>query len=70
MVSLLELVYASIESCRTDWPAANDEVVDEPTEVKVPSVDVPDQNELASSLEKDAGWTQSVGFVNPHFFEA
>lgn len=43
-----------------DWRSAHGVVADVPAEVEVPSVDMPDMDDLALLLEKDAGWTQYV----------
>lgn len=58
-----------MENCRADWHAANGEVVGAPTEVEVPPVDVPEMDDLALLLEKDAGWNQDAGFVDPRLVE-
>lgn len=63
------LAYASKESCRAYWRAANGEVTNVLAEAEVPCTDVPDMDDLALLLEKDAGWTQDVGSVDPRRFE-
>lgn len=52
-----ELVYASVESCRADWHAADGgEAADNVTEeAEVRSAHVRDIGDFSLSLEKDAG---------------
>lgn len=63
------LSYSSGEIFRADWHTANDEVVDVPAEVEVPSVDVRDVDDLALLLEKYVGWTQDIGSVDHYLVE-
>lgn len=57
VVWLPRLGYASVESCRAEWRAANGETADVPAEVGASSVVVPEMDELFLLLKKDAGWT-------------
>lgn len=65
VIRLLELEYASMESRRSDWRAANCKIVDVTEEVEASSVNVPEMHNLTMLLEKGAGWAQYVGSVDP-----
>lgn len=69
VLQLPGLVYVLMESCHADWQAAIGEIADVPVAVVVPSINAPEMVHLPQLLEKEAGWTQDVGSVDPHFVE-
>lgn len=65
VVWLPGLASKSMESSKADWRATNGQMTtnDAPDKPKVRACDVPDMEDLAFLLEKDAKWTQDVGFL-------
>lgn len=59
--------YASMKGFCADWRTVKGRVAtdDVPTEAKAPSVFVSDKDYLALLLEKNAGWAQDIGVVDP-----
>lgn len=64
LIWLLVLAYASMGICSADCRTANCKKDDVPAEVHVPSVDVPEMNDLAILLGKCAGRIQNVVSVD------
>lgn len=69
VVGLLDPASAWMESSRADWSASRCEANDVPAAVESPSAEVPEMDDLAILLVKDAGCTQNVGSVDPRLVD-
>lgn len=69
VVRLPGLAYPAMQSFHMDRSAANGKIVDLLAEVEVPSVVMPEMDDLSVWLEKDVGWTQDVGSVDSRLID-